>query len=187
MTLSRTDPFTEIAWHPRPLSAPSAPLREKWVFPAFGRPLPHPSVLIRVIRGQNVRVFRVVRGSRPSLRPLRLCAIISSPLWPSRDSPLCPGGPSFIRPSPRGGRSGIRPRLVQTAVSVVVHPGGMAGRRRLGRETKRAARVFISARPIQVTRPRLRPSARGSWKWRACIAPVQRIRGRRSSSGSGCP
>ena len=94
---------------------------------------------------------------------------------------------SFIRPSPRGGRSGIRPRLVQTAVSVVVHPGGMAGRRRLGRETKRAAGVFISARPIQVTRPRLRPSARGSWKWRACIAPVQRIRGRRSSSGSDCP
>ena len=50
------------------------------------------SVPIREIRGQNVRVFRVVRGSRPSLRPLRLCAIISSPLWPSRDSPLCPGG-----------------------------------------------------------------------------------------------
>ena len=80
MTLSRTDPFTEIAWHPRPLSAPSAPLREKWVFPAFGRPLPHPSVLIRVIRGQNVRVFRVVRGSRPSPRPLR-CAIITSPVY----------------------------------------------------------------------------------------------------------
>ena len=105
--------FAYFAWFavPAPSLRPRRLGAKKWVFPAFGRPLPHPSVLIRVIRGQKnspapvLPVIPVVRVPSPGafvgFSILSMLLILSKSSRLSRISrfklPFFPSVPSCLR------------------------------------------------------------------------------------------